>query len=117
MKLLQQAKRAKNVLPAFDREVLARHTMQDAKLQREVLDLFFSQLAKVRALVEQGPIPIDEARVMAHTLLGAASAVGAKRIEAIAARWHQNPECSQGLRLEICKAVQEFLTEAAPTSL
>lgn len=113
----EQTKSTKNVLPAFDREVLARHTMQDAKLQREVLDLFFSQLAKVRALVEQGPIPADEAKILAHTLLGAASAVGAKRIEAIAAQWHRNPEVTQRLRLEIGRAVQEFLAEAAHTSL
>ncbi len=114
---MSQTKRSENALPAFDREVLAHHTMQDAKLQREVLDLFFSQLAKVRALVEQGPIPAVEAKMIAHTLLGASSAVGAKRIEAIAARWHQNPEWSQGLKLEIGKAFDEFLAEAVPTSL
>ncbi len=112
-----QAKRSGNTLPAFDREALAQHTMQDAQLQREVLDLFFSQLAKVRALIEQGPIPADEAKLMAHTLIGAASAVGAKQIEAIASRWHKNPEWSEGLRLEIGRAVQEFLAEAASTSL
>ena len=117
MKLMPQARRAKNVLPVFDREVLDRHTMQDAKLQREVLDLFFSELAKLRALIEQGPIPAEQAKMMAHTILGAASSVGARRIEAIAARWHQNPEWSQGLRLEIGKAVQEFLAAAKPTSL
>jgi HPt (histidine-containing phosphotransfer) domain-containing protein len=104
-------------LPAFDREVLARHTMEDAKLQREVLDLFSSQLAKLRARLEQGPVPEGEARVMAHTLLGAARAVGARRIEAIAARWQQGPAWSQQLKLEFGRAMQEFLAEATHSIL
>jgi HPt (histidine-containing phosphotransfer) domain-containing protein len=104
-------------LPAFDREVLARHTLEDAKLQREVLGLFFSQLAKLRARLEQGPVPDEEAKIMAHTLLGAARAVGAKRIEAIAAQWQHAPAWSQQLKLEIGRAMQEFLAEATHSIL
>ena len=98
--------------PALDREVLARHTMQDSKLQTEVLHLFSVQLATIRARIAQGPIPAPEAKMMAHTLLGAASAVGASNIASLASRWHEAPGASPEFDLELGRAMQEFLLAA-----
>ena len=107
-----ESKEAGGGLPALDREVLTRHTMHDYKLQKEVLHLFSVQLATIRARVAQGPIPAPEAKMMAHTLLGAASAIGAIEIAAIASKWHQAPSSSPQLRLELGRAMQEFLLAA-----
>ncbi len=100
-------------VPAFDRDILAHHTMQDVDLQQQVLAMFFSQLAKVRARLEQGPIAAGEAKAIAHTLRGAASAVGAKRIEVIAKTWEEDPTEWDQVRLDITRAEQDFLAEAA----
>jgi HPt (histidine-containing phosphotransfer) domain-containing protein len=101
-----------SILPALDHDILKRHTMQDAMLQKEVVHLFSVQLATIRARIAQGPIPASEAKVIAHTLLGAASAVGASKIAAIASKWHHAPLSSPQLRLELGRAMQEFLLAA-----
>ena len=115
MRTNRQANHSQIELPTFDREVFAQHTMQDADLQRQVLAMFFAQLAGVRARIEQGPIPGGEGKIMAHTLRGAATAVGAERIAAIAKFWEDNPAWSPQLRLEISRAVEEFMVAASQT--
>lgn len=112
MRSRAQTTEAGHNLPALDHEVLTRHTMHDPKLQKEILHLFSAQLATIRARVAQGPIPVPEAKMMAHTLLGAATAIGASKIAAIASKWHQTPRSSPQLRLELGRAMQEFLLEA-----
>ena len=97
----------------FDREVFQRNTMQDAILQQEILELFFNQLAAVRARLEQGPVSVEDSKFMAHTLRGAAAAVGAKKIETIAAKWEVKSSTSAKLRLEISRAALGFMELAS----
>ena len=98
----------------FDREMFACNTMQDEILQKEILGLFFSQLATVRARLEQGPVSAEESKFLAHTLRGAAAAVGARKIETIAAKWEAKSGTSAKLRLEISRAAAEFIEFATP---
>lgn len=104
-------------LPAFDREVLALHTMQDELLQREVLEMFLAQLSNVHSRIAQGPIPSGEGKVLAHTLRGAAATVGAKQIAAIASWWEEKPTWSPQLKLEMERAILAFIAEASITIL
>ena len=113
-------KRQLNIRPVnnerevFDRALFARNTMQDEILQKEILELFFNQLATIRARVEQGPISAEESKFLAHTLRGAAAAVGAKKIETIAGKWEAKSSTSAKLRLEISRAAVEFIEFATP---
>ena len=103
-----------NERDVFDREMFARNTMQDEILQKEILELFFTQLATIRARVEQGPVSTEESKFMAHTLRGAAAAVGAKKIETIAAKWEAKSSTSAKLRLDISRSAVEFIEFATP---
>lgn len=68
-----------------DRAHLARYTMGDADLEREILELFASQTWKTIAELRQAPS--DETwHVAAHTLKGSARAVGAWELAAEAER-------------------------------
>ena len=63
--------------PAIDREHLARMTMGQPQLEREVLTLFARQSRDLIAKLGNGP---KDASAVAHTLKGAARAVGAFRV-------------------------------------
>lgn len=58
-------------------------TMADAALQREVLDLFAAHSADIVAALQQAPA---DPAALAHTLKGAARAVGAFAVADAAAR-------------------------------
>jgi HPt (histidine-containing phosphotransfer) domain-containing protein len=115
MKTNRKAETSQSEIPIFDREVLAHHTMHDADLQQQVLGMFFTQLASVRARVEQGPVPGGEGKILAHTLRGAASAIGAERIAALARFWEDNPIWSPQLHIDIARAADEFMAAASQT--
>lgn len=74
-------------LVVFDRERFLTSTMNDYNLQREVLNLFLDQLAHIRAVINLKPQSSSERKFMAHTLRGAAAAVGASEIESLAKSW------------------------------
>lgn len=63
----------------FDRQHLARYTMDNADLEREIIGLFLQQLP---AIVEtlKAATGRDDWRMAAHTLKGSAAAVGATAI-------------------------------------
>lgn len=117
LKARPKAENGEIELPAFDREVLALHTMQDELLQREILDMFLAQLSKVHARLEQGPVPAGEGKVLAHTLRGAAATVGAKQIAAVASWWEEKPIWSAQLKLDVERAILAFVAEASLTTL
>ena len=89
------------VMPVFDRAVLAYHTMDDASLAQEILTLFVDQLNRLEAV---DWAEFDVAFEM-HPLRGAAAAVGALQIEAIAGDWR-----AQGAGLEAAArvAIKQF---------
>jgi HPt (histidine-containing phosphotransfer) domain-containing protein len=60
----------------IDRAHLARYTMGDVELEREILDLFASQTWKTIAELRDA-VGAREWRIAAHTLKGSARAVGA----------------------------------------
>jgi HPt (histidine-containing phosphotransfer) domain-containing protein len=67
----------------FDRAHLAHYTMNSAELEREIIGLFLQQLPSTVNMIETAENAADW-RLATHTLKGAAAAVGAWRIEAIA---------------------------------
>jgi HPt (histidine-containing phosphotransfer) domain-containing protein len=71
---------------SFDREHFERQTFGDRSLQREIIGLFLAQVANSRnTLIE--PMTTSAWRYLTHTLKGAASAVGATQIAALASEW------------------------------
>jgi HPt (histidine-containing phosphotransfer) domain-containing protein len=71
--------------PPLDPEHLSRHTLGDRALEREVLQLFCSQLALHLDDLSKAA-SLSEWRRAAHSLKGSAQAVGASRIAEAAAR-------------------------------
>jgi HPt (histidine-containing phosphotransfer) domain-containing protein len=67
--------------PVFDQPHLAHYTMQNADLEREIIDLFLAQLPDLYAKLKDGV----EWVLYTHTLKGSARAVGATQIAEVAA--------------------------------
>jgi HPt (histidine-containing phosphotransfer) domain-containing protein len=92
-------------------------TLGDKTLREEILGLF---LAQVEASVKSLPLTRDGSawHYLTHTLKGAASAVGAKRIAALADEWGKSALPShtllrQNMASELAKALQDFRRAAA----
>jgi len=66
----------------IDREHLARYTMNDQALEREILDLFSITLTQSLKTLTEAENPTDWA-MAAHTLKGSARAVGAWQLAAL----------------------------------
>jgi HPt (histidine-containing phosphotransfer) domain-containing protein len=92
----------------FDRSHFESATMYDVVLQREILGLFFAQLEQVRERVNLGPISESDAAFLAHTLRGAASAVGATELEKIGTKWEKLQPNLIDLRQNIAAAEGRF---------
>jgi HPt (histidine-containing phosphotransfer) domain-containing protein len=75
--------RAKKPIVVFDREHLARYTMDSPALEREIVDLFVAQLPSILDSLFTAKSKADW-RFATHTLKGSAEAIGASRIGAIA---------------------------------
>ncbi len=91
-KMVKQMDGGLNELPklnVFDRELFEMTTMNDLKLQVEVLGLFSTQLSLVRKALTQTSLDLQDSKFMSHSLRGAASAVGANEIEDLASQWEQ----------------------------
>jgi HPt (histidine-containing phosphotransfer) domain-containing protein len=87
-------------------------TLSDKILRAEILGLF---LAQVDAAVKNLPLTRDGTawHYMTHTLKGAASAVGAKRIAHLADEWGKRPLPShmdqrEGMARELANALKDF---------
>lgn len=81
---------SENALPPIDLEHLARQTMGDPDLRREVLGMFLDQLTSTRSAlaVEQG----ESRGRIAHTLRGAAAGIGAFAVSECAANVERSPD-------------------------
>ena len=67
----------------FDRAHLSHYTMENADLEREILDLFLTQLPLTIAMIEAAQSLADW-KLHTHTLKGSAAAIGARRLQSIA---------------------------------
>lgn len=63
----------------FDRPHLARYTMDNADLEKEIIGLFLQQLPSIVTMLEEADSP-EAWKLAAHTLKGSAAAVGARAI-------------------------------------
>jgi HPt (histidine-containing phosphotransfer) domain-containing protein len=71
--------------PIIDHDHLARYTLGDRALEREVLGLFVDQIPQTLEALDAAESDADRVRA-AHTLKGSARAVGAFRLADIAER-------------------------------
>jgi HPt (histidine-containing phosphotransfer) domain-containing protein len=100
----------------FDFAAFNHTTFGEKNLQQEILQLFLTQLDDTaRALAT----PVDESqwRYLAHTLKGAAAAVGATAIKNIASSWEahsppQDPAGLKALNASLASAVEAFRAQA-----
>jgi HPt (histidine-containing phosphotransfer) domain-containing protein len=83
--------------PVLDLAHLARQTLGDRGLEREVLRLFAQQSVALLAVLAKAS-GSDDRRAAAHTLKGSARAIGAWRVARAAERFEDN---SGGRDLEI----------------
>ena len=95
-------------LTVFDRELFEMTTMNDLKLQVEVLELFSTQLSLVRKTLSQTRLDLQDSKFMSHSLRGAASAVGANEIEDLASQWEQMSLDQKTLAERFETAAREF---------
>ena len=73
----------------LDKVRLVQSTLGDASLQREVLALFERQIADLQHRLKNETISTEDRKFYAHTLRGAASAIGASEIENLALTWEK----------------------------
>ncbi len=103
----------------FDQAHLARYTMNSAELEREIIGLFLQQLPATLELIREAASPA-EWKLATHTLKGAAAAIGAPRLRAIAIELERLTADSdvnvKSLRLALLEAeAQRFRDVAAKT--
>ena len=76
-------KKARTAVPVFDREHLARYTLDSPDLEREIVGLFVAQLPSILDHLFAAK-SCEEWRFATHTLKGSAEAIGAVKIGWIA---------------------------------
>ena len=80
----------------LDRGHLARYTMENPDLEREIIELFLSQLSATLAMLKEARKAADW-KLATHTLKGSAAAVGAGEINRLALALEASP-FSDGLK-------------------
>jgi len=96
----------------FDRAHLAYYTMNSAELELEIINLFLQQLPVTMTMIDEAR-NAAEWKLAAHTLKGAAAAVGARRLQSIAAELEEltidaTAKAKKGGMASLQAAVQEF---------
>jgi HPt (histidine-containing phosphotransfer) domain-containing protein len=96
----------------FDQAHLARYTMENPALEREIVGLFLQQLPATLDMLKKAETAA-EWRLAAHTLKGSAAAVGATRINALAVRLERcgfaaNAAVKAGTIAAVEAAIAEF---------
>jgi hypothetical protein len=93
---------------ALDVAYLDLNTFGDSALRREIIGLFRAQLDAVQKRLQ---LPMDEKSwtYLTHTLKGAAAAVGARQLAALADRWGCGPH---PISIDGRKALGEDLKQA-----
>jgi len=102
---------------SLDVAYLNRATFDDVALRTEILGLFSTHLVVLQSSVLQ-PQTLETWRYLTHTLRGAAAAVGALAIAALAEEWAHAPvpQSTQervALHGQLAAASQHFQSEAA----
>jgi HPt (histidine-containing phosphotransfer) domain-containing protein len=95
--------------PIIDHDHLARYTLGDQALEREVLRLFVDQIPLTLEALDAATNDADRFRA-AHTLKGSARAVGAVRLADVAVRLEREAREGRsiaGLRDELDRACRE----------
>jgi HPt (histidine-containing phosphotransfer) domain-containing protein len=104
---------AEGAPPAIDLAHLARQTMGDVALQREVLELFAEHAARVVAQIKQAS-KADPRREAAHALVGSARGIGAfgvaRSASAIEAGVADSASGIAALEVEV-EAARRFIAE------
>ena len=96
----------------FDRDHLARYTLQNAELEMEIIRLFLDQLpVSIAHLRNAGNL--TDWKLATHTLKGAAAAIGATRIHELAAALEACKPGPDGAEIasliaSLDKAVEQF---------
>jgi hypothetical protein len=93
---------------ALDVAYLNRNTFGDLALRSEIIGLFRAQLDAVQKRLQ---LPMDDKSwtYLTHTLKGAAAAVGARQLAALADRWGRGPH---PISIDGRKALGEDLKQA-----
>jgi HPt (histidine-containing phosphotransfer) domain-containing protein len=120
-KLSEKTRSASKDCISLDLPFLNENTFGDKVLRDEIISLFRAQLQTVDEAL-RGPLDQKGWRYMTHTLKGAASAVGARQITALAAKWEQEPVPATSRRVSVCRlnfadAVFEFETALTDLSV
>ncbi len=88
---------------------LGRYTMGDAALEMELLGMFDGQLADIASALERAGEDEEAWRLAAHTLKGAARAIGAFALaETAQALEEAGPGAPRSLREELHRRAQAF---------
>jgi HPt (histidine-containing phosphotransfer) domain-containing protein len=100
----------------FDRPHLARYTMDSAELEREIIALFLIQLPATIGMIDTAASAADW-KLATHTLKGAAAAIGAWKINRLAAALEAMPFAAGGMfpqpeRSQLDAAIAEFRVAA-----
>lgn len=90
---------------------LARHTLGDRSLEREVLQLFQRQSRVLVERMRRAP-GLSEWCEAAHTMRGSARGIGAWRIAEAAAEAERLPSCECSARVDILAAIESEVTAA-----
>jgi len=106
--------------PAIDRAELARMTLGDRSLEREVLQLFERQAGLLLARMHSGEPEIVSS--LAHTLKGSAASIGASGVQMAAAGVEQASAAERKEALdrlavaidEACAAISALLRQGEP---
>ena len=98
----------------LDKDRFMQSTMGDANLQLEILDLFEQQLLNLHHRLKNETISTQDRKYCAHTLRGAASAIGALEIENLAATWEKVGFDQMLFERLLEHAQSAFFTEVRP---
>jgi HPt (histidine-containing phosphotransfer) domain-containing protein len=101
-KMSEKTRSASKDCISLDFAFLNENTFGDKVLRDEIISLFRAQLQTVDEAL-RGPLDQKDWRYITHTLKGAASAVGARQIAALAAKWEQEPVPATPRRVSICR--------------
>lgn len=95
----------------LDRDHLARYTLGDAELEREVLQLFIGQMPQTLGHLRSSQSPKDWLQA-AHSIKGAARAVGAWKLARAAETAEENAEF-EAQWCELADAVANAIDEVS----
>jgi HPt (histidine-containing phosphotransfer) domain-containing protein len=102
------------LLPVLDRAFLARQSMHDARVERDVLSMFFDQSAQLLKIIREAA-DAPTRREAAHRLYGSASAVGAEQVAEAARRLETMTTEAESVVMEAIVVLHAAVAEARAT--